>query len=148
MREVLVFCLLWLGADRVGIENGLSKQLYLRMFPEISSASHVIEVKNMIEPVGVGPQNSIEREGMKTDHKNYVSISAYFRRGLPIYSAKAVRFRMGHPRSPIGIGSDSRDEFEAGHENSAFIWTYTSPQFPMAQENRLQKFKLPEPLFA
>ncbi|KAH7865669.1 hypothetical protein Vadar_009602 [Vaccinium darrowii] len=60
---------------------------------------------------------------------------AYFRRGLPIYSTKAVRFRMGHPRSPIGIGNDSRDEFEAGHEctDSTFIWTYTSPQFPMAQ---------------
>ncbi|KAI8543339.1 hypothetical protein RHMOL_Rhmol08G0209300 [Rhododendron molle] len=27
--------------------------------------------------------------------------------GFPIYSAKAVRFRMQHPRSPIGIGSDS-----------------------------------------
>ncbi|KAH7839804.1 hypothetical protein Vadar_009102 [Vaccinium darrowii] len=185
-----------------GIENGLSKQLCLRMFPEISSASHVLEIKNMIEPVEVDPQNSIEWESMKrdlgTDHYRLESIQntlesrdtvegrasywssegesdptvpetlvykliaklcviteihvqpfqAYFRHDLPIYSAKAVRFRTGHPRLPIGVGSDSRDEFEAGHESTdnAFIWTYTSPQFPMAQENRLQKFKLPEPV--
>ncbi|XP_058179998.1 uncharacterized protein LOC131298532 [Rhododendron vialii] len=56
---------------------------------------------------------------------------------FPIYSAKAVRFRMRHPRSPIGIGSDSGDEFDAGNEStdSPFIWTYTSLEFPMAQEN-------------
>ncbi|XP_058181913.1 F-box protein At4g00755-like isoform X2 [Rhododendron vialii] len=73
---------------------------------------------------------------------------AFFQYGFPIYSAKAVRFRMGHPRSPIGVGSDSGDEFDTGNEStdSAFIWTYTSPEFPMAQENRLQKFKLPEPV--
>ncbi|KAH7841468.1 hypothetical protein Vadar_030214 [Vaccinium darrowii] len=116
------------AAGRGGIENDLSKQLYLRMFPEISSASHVIEVKNRLEPAGVGPQNSIEWESMKRDHRNYVSISVYFGQGRPVYSAKGMRFRTGHPRSPIGIGSDSRDDFEAGHEctDSAFIWTYTS----------------------
>ncbi|KAH7863242.1 hypothetical protein Vadar_015189 [Vaccinium darrowii] len=68
------------AAGRGGIENDLSKQLYLRMFPEISSASHVIEVKNRLEPVGVCPQSSIEWESMKS----------YYRRGLPIYSTKAV----------------------------------------------------------
>lgn len=42
---------------------------------------------------------------------------------------------MGHPRSPIGIGNDSGDEFEAGNDSTdnAYIWTYTSPEFPMAQ---------------
>lgn len=67
---------------------------------------------------------------------------AYFQYGFPIYSAKAVRFRMGY------IGSDSGDELEADQEfgDSTFVWTYTSPEFPMAQENRLQKFKLPEPV--
>ena len=45
------------------------------MFAEISSASYVIEVKNMIEPVGVGPQNSIERESMKRDHRVYAFLA-------------------------------------------------------------------------
>jgi hypothetical protein len=29
---------------------------------------------------------------------------------------------------------------------SNYVWTYTSQEFPMAQENRLQNFKLPEPV--
>ncbi|GMP70148.1 hypothetical protein CsSME_00029120 [Camellia sinensis var. sinensis] len=64
------------------------------------------------------------------------------------FQARAVRFRMGRPRSSMEIGSDFRDEFEAGRESPdyAFEWTYTSPEFPMAQENCLQKFKLPEPV--
>ncbi|KAG5543123.1 hypothetical protein RHGRI_016018 [Rhododendron griersonianum] len=69
--------------------------------------------------------------------------------GFPIYSAKAVRFRMRHPRSPIGIGSDSGDEFDAGNEStdSTFIWTYISLEFPMAQVRKsMQKFNLPEPV--
>ncbi|KAL9435035.1 hypothetical protein AB3S75_021323 [Citrus x aurantiifolia] len=67
---------------------------------------------------------------------------AYFQWGLPIYSAKAVRFRMGHPKSPVDVplGESYKD-----YENK-FIWTYTSQEFPMAQENRLQTFKLPEPV--
>ncbi|KAH9788082.1 F-box protein [Citrus sinensis] len=55
---------------------------------------------------------------------------AYFQWGLPIYSAKAVRFRMGHPKSPVDVplGESYKD-----YENK-FIWTYTSQEFPMAQE--------------
>ncbi|KAL7214350.1 hypothetical protein ACSBR1_026710 [Camellia fascicularis] len=213
---------------RFVIENSLSKQLCLRLFPEISSLAHVIEVENMIEPIEVKPDNSMEWECLKRDHRVYAFLArgltsfvrkdciseaifasstdnypeesiqntlepgdrveqrasywsskgesdptvpeildykliaelcviteihvqpfqAYFQLGFPIYSAKAVRFRMGRPRSSMEIGSDFRDEFEAGRESPdyAFEWTYTSPEFPMAQENCLQKFKLPEPV--
>ncbi|XP_057950609.1 F-box protein At4g00755 [Malania oleifera] len=73
---------------------------------------------------------------------------AYFQFGHPIYSAKAVRFRMGHSKYPLEIESDLIDEPVVGHEffDNSFVWTYTSPEFPMVQENYLQTFKLPEPV--
>ncbi|XP_028054005.1 F-box protein At4g00755-like [Camellia sinensis] len=213
---------------RFVIENSLSKQLCLRLFPEISSFAHVIEVENTIEPIVVKPDKPMEWEYLKRDHRVYAFLArgltsfvrkdclseaifasstdnypeesiqntlepsdrveqrasywssegesdptvpeildyklisklcviteihvqpfqAYFQFGFPIYSARAVRFRMGRPRSSMEIGSDFRDEFEAGRKSPdyAFKWTYTSPEFPMAQENCLQKFKLPEPV--
>ncbi|XP_051123318.1 F-box protein At4g00755-like [Andrographis paniculata] len=64
--------------------------------------------------------------------------------GKPVYSAKSVRFRMGHPKClkdwEIKVGpvpQPSADEY---------VWTYTSPEFPMSQEYCLQPFKLPEPV--
>nr|XP_033511650.1 F-box protein At4g00755-like isoform X2 [Nicotiana tomentosiformis] len=73
---------------------------------------------------------------------------AYFQFGFPIYSAKAVRFRVGHPNVKIDVESDDRHESAAAQGSllDKIIWTYTSPAFPMAQENSLQKFKLPEPV--
>ncbi|PSS13972.1 F-box protein [Actinidia chinensis var. chinensis] len=71
---------------------------------------------------------------------------AYFQPGKPIYSVKSVRFRMGHPRSPTDIGNDLGDLPLQLPADDKFIWTYTSQEFPMAQENSLQKFKLPEPV--
>ncbi|CAH8323972.1 unnamed protein product [Eruca vesicaria subsp. sativa] len=58
---------------------------------------------------------------------------AYFQRGKPIYSSHYVRFRLGHL-------------VNKSQENNNYVWTYTSQQFPMVQENRLQNFKLPEPV--
>ncbi|KAL3524238.1 hypothetical protein ACH5RR_017072 [Cinchona calisaya] len=72
---------------------------------------------------------------------------AYFQFGFPIYSAKAVRFLMGH--STVGMEAESdRDESSDAPKSSheKFVWTYVSPEFTMAQENCLQKFKLPEPV--
>ncbi|XP_061339906.1 F-box protein At4g00755-like isoform X2 [Gastrolobium bilobum] len=60
---------------------------------------------------------------------------AHFQMGSPIYSARSVRFKMGHPKAPFDPSAEG-----------VFIWTYTSPEFPMTQENRLQKFRLPEPV--
>uniref|UniRef100_A0A5B6Z189 F-box domain-containing protein n=1 Tax=Davidia involucrata TaxID=16924 RepID=A0A5B6Z189_DAVIN len=197
------------------VANSLSKQLCLRIFPEISSVAHVIEVNNMIEPEEVKPANSMEWEYLGRDHRIYAFLAraltsfmrkccmleaicasstdnypeesiqntlepsdrvehrasfwsskgesdpavpetlvyklianlcvitevhvqpfqAYFQIGFPIYSAKAVRFRIGHPKFPMDIENDVRDE-SLVHQESAedkFIWTYTSPEFQMAQ---------------
>ncbi|TYI19479.1 hypothetical protein ES332_A07G167400v1 [Gossypium tomentosum] len=63
---------------------------------------------------------------------------AFFQFGYPIYSAKSVRFRMGHIKDADESCQDSGTD--------RFAWTYTSQEFEMAQENRLQTFKLLEPI--
>ncbi|KAK1680103.1 hypothetical protein QYE76_040951 [Lolium multiflorum] len=72
---------------------------------------------------------------------------AFFQGGNPIYSAKCIRFKMGYPRSPL------RPETLVSGENEGqliddgnYVWTYTSPEFPMLQQNMLQSFKLPHPV--
>ena len=50
------------------IENSLCKQLCLKLFPELSSVTHVIEVENLIEPVKVGAGGSPEWERLKRDN--------------------------------------------------------------------------------
>ncbi|CAM0879897.1 unnamed protein product [Alopecurus aequalis] len=74
-------------------------------------------------------------------------LKAFFRDDEPIYSAKRIRFVMGYPKSHL------RSERLVYAENegrviadSNYIWTYTSPEFPMLQENVLQSFKLPCPV--
>ncbi|KAL0712413.1 hypothetical protein Bca4012_019391 [Brassica carinata] len=57
----------------------------------------------------------------------------YYYPGSPICSSHYVRFRFGH------LDNHSQDK-------NNYVWTYTSQQFALAQENRLQKFKLPEPV--
>ncbi|XP_059634113.1 F-box protein At4g00755 [Cornus florida] len=71
---------------------------------------------------------------------------AYFQWGFPIYSAKSVRFRVGHLKSPMDMGSDLIDLPLQQPADDKFVWTYTSQEFPMTQENRLQTFELPEPV--
>ncbi|XWS48404.1 hypothetical protein CRYUN_Cryun13aG0073500 [Craigia yunnanensis] len=73
------------------------------------------------------PQNRIENSAIE----HYVCISAYFQYGFPIYSCKELH-------------SDTRDSSTSSHHlaDNKFIWTYISPEFPMAHENCLQKFKL------
>ncbi|KAD5961268.1 hypothetical protein E3N88_12741 [Mikania micrantha] len=72
---------------------------------------------------------------------------AYFQFGFPIYSAKAVRFQLGHMKSAYEFEDNIKEEpstlFRSISEN--VVWTYESPSFPMTQESRLQKFKLPQP---
>lgn len=70
---------------------------------------------------------------------------AYFQPGKPIYSAKSVRFRLGHPKS----SKDESDLLKMPQQQPAddkFIWTYTSEEFPMTQEKCFQRFNLPEPV--
>jgi hypothetical protein len=52
----------------------------------------------------------------------FVNCPAHFQMGSPIYSAKSVRFKMGHLKASL---NDLADEM--------FVWTYTSPEFPMVQ---------------
>ncbi|KAI3830732.1 hypothetical protein MKX03_017313 [Papaver bracteatum] len=68
---------------------------------------------------------------------------------FPICSAKAVRFRLGHVRESQGekyLGGDYKSGRRSIEDH--VVWTYTSEKFPMVQENRLQNFKLPEPVLA
>lgn len=70
---------------------------------------------------------------------NVQPFQAFFQPNSPIYSAKAVRFCMGCRISP--------DDGEGPPPTEGqFVWTYTSPEFPMLQENHLQNFKLPKPV--
>ncbi|KAK6920193.1 hypothetical protein RJ641_016097 [Dillenia turbinata] len=83
---------------------------------------------------------------------------AYFQAGSPIYSAQAVRFQMGYRTLQADDESDdvgtSNSSSKTVHDNlrceqlaeKKFTWTYTSQEFPMAQENSLQRFKLPVPI--
>ncbi|OVA14161.1 F-box domain [Macleaya cordata] len=209
------------------IANGLCKKLCLRLFPEVSSATSVIEVNNMIEPIEAESTDSVESENLKRDHLVYAVLArgptpnlrkdcileaisasstdnypeesiqntlepsdrvnerpsywssegesdpgvpetltyklasklcfiteiniqpfqAFFQSGFPIYSARAVRFRMGHSKAPE-MERDLMDESEAGHRSvdDYIVWTYVSPDFPMLQEKCLQKFNLPQPV--
>ncbi|XP_048127065.1 F-box protein At4g00755-like isoform X3 [Rhodamnia argentea] len=220
------------------IANDLCKMLCLRMFPEVSGVTHVVEENNVIEPLKVRSCTSSEWEQRQRNHKVYaflargltstvrknciaeaisatstdnypeesirntleprdrvqhrasywsskgesdpkvseslvyklnaklcivteihiqpfqdVLMSAYFQFGYPTYSAKAVRFRMGHLKTQkmdgetvddSGNGNGDEDE---SVENK-YVWTYTSPEFQMAQENCLQQFKLPQPVLS
>ncbi|XP_077234651.1 F-box protein At4g00755-like isoform X2 [Tasmannia lanceolata] len=73
---------------------------------------------------------------------NIRPFQASFQYGHPIYSAQAVRFKMGYSKNNI-MDEILPDQIIADDE---FIWTYVSPIFPMAQENRLQTFELPQPI--
>ncbi|KAI3925778.1 hypothetical protein MKX01_003337 [Papaver californicum] len=66
---------------------------------------------------------------------------------FPIYSAKAVRFRIGHVKEPQQERYLMGD-YGAGSIEDHVVWTYTSKKFPMVQESCLQKIKLPEPVLA
>jgi len=61
------------------IEHGLCKQLCLAMFPEISGVAHMIELDNIIEPLGNTLGSYINWEYLKRNHKVYAFLSS----GLP-----------------------------------------------------------------
>ncbi|WJX66477.1 hypothetical protein P8452_51034 [Trifolium repens] len=58
------------------IENGLCKQLFFKMFPEISDVVDRVEVDNMmIEPVSSMLDNCANLEGLKSEHKVYAVLA-------------------------------------------------------------------------
>lgn len=76
-----------------------------------------------------------------TDQDDSVCISAYFQYGSDICSSKAVRFRMGYPICPLIFDEDVRDDLLSAHQcmDDEFIWTYTLPEFLMAQVSSIVK---------
>ncbi|KAL7158636.1 hypothetical protein ABFS83_02G157400 [Erythranthe nasuta] len=77
---------------------------------------------------------------------NIQPFEAFFQPGTPLYSSKFVRFRIGHTKNGKEIEGDIKNLPPYKRTDDLFVWTYTSPEFPMVQENRLQPFKLPEPV--
>lgn len=82
---------------------------------------------------------------------NIQPFKAYFQDGHPIYSAQAVRFRVGYSRSIQETEKISQNEGKVVEHATClpdvnYVWTYVSPIFPMVQENVLQSFKLPRPI--
>lgn len=73
---------------------------------------------------------------------------AYFQRGAPIYSAKAVRFRFGYSSSSPAINSSILDLSMSSERDPCedYIWTYISEEYLVLQEDKLQSFKLPKPV--
>ncbi|KAJ1283791.1 hypothetical protein BS78_03G153600 [Paspalum vaginatum] len=67
----------------------------------------------------------------------------YFYYSQPIFSSKMVRFQIGRSKLPYS-SAEVNNQSVIADEN--YVWTYTSPEFPMAQENVLQSFKLPHPV--
>ncbi|XP_068635861.1 F-box protein At4g00755-like isoform X2 [Aristolochia californica] len=79
---------------------------------------------------------------------NIQPFKALFQDGHPIYSAEAVRFRLGFSKKTVYSLSHSEEEVVAAErfdDDDGYIWTYVSPRFPMVQENCLQTFTLPRP---
>ncbi|XP_039065624.1 F-box protein At4g00755-like isoform X2 [Hibiscus syriacus] len=226
--DLVRVCLVSSSWHRFVIENGLFKQLCVKLFPEISGVVHTIEANDLIYPAEFKEHDRSKSECQRRNHRVYAFLSralnlfvrkdciskaiaasstdnypeesihntlepldridnkalywssegrsdpsisesllyklmakmclvteihvqpfqAYFQYDFPIYSSKAVRFRMGHLRVPEELQSKMADGSTYSHKlaDNKFIWTYTSPEFPMAQENCLQKFKLPEPV--
>jgi hypothetical protein len=60
---------------------------------------------------------------------------ATFQHGHPIYSSKAVRIRLGHSKLDPGRETFVSDEDEnlTAIADENYMWTYTSPEFPMLQ---------------
>jgi hypothetical protein len=64
----------------------------------------------------------------------YLLYAAFFQNGTPLYSAQYVRFRFGCPKSPLRPEDLVSDENEGKlTSDNNYIWTYTSPEFPMLQ---------------
>lgn len=62
------------------VANDIAKLLCLRMFPEVSGISHLIEVSNVIEPVRIKQTNSSSADWEQLERKHQVY--AFLARGL------------------------------------------------------------------
>ncbi|KAK2421017.1 F-box protein [Trifolium repens] len=61
------------------------------------------------------------------------------------FKAKAIRVRFGYHKNQMEMNSEPFVLDSLTHK-MLYNWTYTSPVFPMSQENNLQQLKLPQPV--
>ncbi|KAL3821427.1 hypothetical protein ACJIZ3_007332 [Penstemon smallii] len=150
------------GTDLVMIENGFAKELCLKTFSGCSNilctrdhevyANLLYALQSSEFYVIYGIMKGIYKCASSTN--NYLlsytppglwAIDKFCVRPCPaegspiVYSANSVRFIIGHAKSPRENETDpiTDDEVE---------WTYTSPEFPMKQEHKVQAFKLSQPV--
>jgi hypothetical protein len=73
---------------------------------------------------------------------------ANLQRGIPIYSANAVRFRFGYSVSSPEIKSSVMDGSMSSDRSPCedYVWMHISQEYPTLQEDELQSFKLPRPV--
>lgn len=75
------FCCFLNGIPKQGffflavIENGFCKKLCIKMFPEISCFTRVIEISDSLEPIKAGTSNSVNWEYLEMDHKVYAHLA-------------------------------------------------------------------------
>ncbi|KAL9240427.1 hypothetical protein vseg_014649 [Gypsophila vaccaria] len=70
---------------------------------------------------------------------------AYDEPGRPTYCAEVIRFSIGR-RKPSLMPGSFRFSTAQRYDDDMFVWTYTSPEFPMAQAYGIQRFQLPRPV--
>lgn len=120
------------------IWNGLCKQLCLRMYPEISSVVHVIEVNNMIEPVEVMPDNSMEWSCLKRDHRVYAFLAqgftSFMRRDC-LLEAISASSTDNYPEESIQNTLEPSDRVE----QRASYWSSEGESDPAVPETLLYK---------
>lgn len=128
---------MWVNPHAV-IEHGLCKQLCLKWFPEISSATHIIEVETMIEPVKLSIDDSTEWERLKRDHRVY----AFLARGLTLYIRNdcisdpiSASSTDNYPDESIQNTLDARDR--VGHR--ALYWSSKGESDPSVPEALIYK---------
>ncbi|XP_076939163.1 F-box protein At4g00755-like [Bidens hawaiensis] len=115
--------------QNIVVSNGLSKRLCVTRYPQPASITRVVKPSH---------------DNLEPSHDLGELEHTLFQMDFPIYPSKSVRFRMGHPKSWNNLDHDFMEAQECADDK--FIWTYTSPVFPVARENRLQRFKLPDPV--
>ncbi|CAI9771893.1 unnamed protein product [Fraxinus pennsylvanica] len=121
------------------IANGLCKQLWHRMFPEVSSVDNIFEVTNIIEDMEFKTDDSTRGARLERDHR--------FTDNYPEESIKNTL----EPTDVVDYRASywsSKGESDASVPET-LIYRLAARLCVISEihENLLQKFKLPEPVF-
>ncbi|KAM7260974.1 hypothetical protein ACFE04_026449 [Oxalis oulophora] len=151
------------------VKNGVLKQLCLRMFPQLSEVVQVTKFMEKSKDAAGSKLNPTihARDIFETLKSNYWSSPGQSDASVPEtltyqlvtplcvvteinikpykgYSPSAVRFRVGYAK-PDSYKTVDTLGYNLSDDH-IFVWNFTTPEFPMTQENRMQNFKLPEPV--